>query len=60
MCLRQSDTVTGQRCPCGSDIPIALVDESRCYVAINDAAVDMFRYRREDVIGADRHALGPR
>jgi len=35
-----------------SRIPMALVNENRCYVAINDAAVEMFRYRREDVIGA--------
>src|SRR5437763_4008048 len=33
-------------------IPMALVDEDRRYVAVNDAAVELFQYQREDVIGS--------
>ena len=31
---------------------MALVDEDRRYVAVNDAAVELFQYQREDVIGS--------
>lgn len=34
-----------------SQIPMALVDGERHYVAINDAGVELFQYRREEVIG---------
>ena len=34
-----------------SHIPIALIGRDRRYVALNDAAVDLFQWRREDVIG---------
>ena len=35
-----------------SHIPMALVDRQRCYVAINDAALELFQYPRDEVIGA--------
>jgi DNA-binding CsgD family transcriptional regulator len=35
-----------------SHIPMALVDRNRCYVAINDAEVELFKYPRDEVIGA--------
>jgi PAS domain S-box-containing protein len=34
-----------------SHIPMALIARDGSYVAINDAAEDLFQYRREDVIG---------
>jgi DNA-binding CsgD family transcriptional regulator len=42
-----------------SRIPMALVDRECCYVAANDAAVDLYQYRRDDVIGtrAGRNAI---
>lgn len=33
-------------------IPMALVDRNRRYVAVNEAALELFRYPREEVIGA--------
>jgi PAS domain S-box-containing protein len=43
-----------------SRIPMALVDDERRYVNINDAAVQVFRYSRDEVIGEriGRTALG--
>jgi PAS domain S-box-containing protein len=35
-----------------SQIPMALVNSERRYVKVNDAALAMFRYAREDVIGS--------
>jgi PAS domain S-box-containing protein len=35
-----------------SQIPMALVDRDRCYVAVNDASLELFRYPREEVIGS--------
>jgi DNA-binding CsgD family transcriptional regulator len=34
-----------------SQIPMALVNSERCYVKVNDAALALFRYAREDIIG---------
>lgn len=34
-----------------SHIPMALVDRDRRYVAVNDAAVELYGYSREDIIG---------
>jgi PAS domain S-box-containing protein len=34
-----------------SRVPMALVDRDRRYVDINDAGLELFSYRREDVIG---------
>ena len=31
---------------------MALVDRNRCYVAVNDAVLELFQYPREEVIGA--------
>jgi DNA-binding CsgD family transcriptional regulator len=31
---------------------MALVDRDRCYVAVNDAGVELFQYPREEVIGS--------
>jgi DNA-binding CsgD family transcriptional regulator len=44
-----------------SQIPMALVDRDRCYVAVNDAGLAVFRFQRDDVIGkqAGRTAIGP-
>jgi len=44
-----------------SNIPMALVDRARSYIAINDAAVALFQYQRDDVIGerAGRTTLDP-
>jgi DNA-binding CsgD family transcriptional regulator len=40
---------------------MALIDRDTRYVAVNDAAVALYQYRREDVIGrtAGRTAVGP-
>ncbi|MFL5824103.1 MAG: LuxR C-terminal-related transcriptional regulator [Solirubrobacteraceae bacterium] len=35
-----------------SRIPMALVDRNRCYLRINGAALRLFRYQAEDVIGS--------
>jgi PAS domain S-box-containing protein len=35
-----------------SRIPMALVDSERRYVRINDAAIELYQYPREDVLGA--------
>lgn len=35
-----------------SQIPMALVDRNRRYVAVNDAGLELFQYTREEVIGA--------
>jgi DNA-binding CsgD family transcriptional regulator len=44
-----------------SNIPMALVDRDRRYVAVNDAALAVYQYGREDVIGATagRTVAGP-
>jgi PAS domain S-box-containing protein len=44
-----------------SNIPMALVDRGRAYIAVNDAAVELFQYQRDDVIGerAGRTTLDP-
>jgi PAS domain S-box-containing protein len=34
-----------------SQIPMALVDSHRRYVAVNDAAVELYQYRREEMLG---------
>jgi PAS domain S-box-containing protein len=34
-----------------SQIPMALVDRERRYVRINDAAVELYTYRREEILG---------
>jgi DNA-binding CsgD family transcriptional regulator len=43
-----------------SRVPMALVDRDRRYVDVNDAGLELFSYRREDVIGqlAGRTAVG--
>ena len=41
-----------------SQIPMALVDRDRLYVAINDAFAEVFQYHREDVIGKRASGAG--